>query len=102
MSIIKKSSFIWPFKYQISDKLKVKNTKQNKCKKLRVLLNTAYSAPMCFSLIVEGAHFYVLQQKQKIRIEIYVLGYFRFILLLPLEEYTMIMEKRICFDYRYP
>ena len=55
MSIIKKSSFLWPFKYQILDKLKVKNTKQNKkkCKKLRVLLNTAYSAPVCFSLIAE-------------------------------------------------
>ena len=58
-SIIRKLSFLWPFKYQISDKLKNTKRKKNKtktkkkCKKPRVLLNTAYSTPVCFSLIVE-------------------------------------------------
>ena len=52
-SIIRKLSFLWPFKYHISDKLKNTKKKKKKCKKLRVLLNTAYSAPVCFSLRVE-------------------------------------------------
>lgn len=66
---------------------------------LKVLLNTVYSVPGCFSLVVEITHFCILATEAK---NIYILRYYKFVLLLPLEGNAVTMEKRICFNCRYP